>query len=216
MSRVNILILGRIGSGKTSLLRYATGDLRFEPSEQISTKSCEVGYITINGETITIIDTPGLDNRFKVITDKSLNTILNKDEFKINCIIICLRINKTKNDDLEYMRWIARNVPKDLRSKIYFVITGVSNDLSKKKLYDSLSLNIPILLNFNNWKINKIQVFNFINPNIKAILSEEGALQMEKESIRLLDFIKFCSSRSNFDTRLLQSNWETWWESWFY
>ncbi|XP_028330617.1 uncharacterized protein LOC114480569 isoform X2 [Gouania willdenowi] len=112
-----IILLGKTGVGKSSLANTLFGEQVFPPDHSASsgTKECKSATRSVDGRTLTLIDTPGL-----------FDTDLSEDELRpkiMNCITECapgphaflilLRVDKYTRQEQEIITQICRSFSED-------------------------------------------------------------------------------------------------------
>mmetsp|Transcript_20399 Transcript_20399/g.18537 ORF Transcript_20399/g.18537 Transcript_20399/m.18537 type:complete len:203 (+) Transcript_20399:56-664(+) len=106
-----VILTGTIHSGKTNFFNALTGDIieLDQPNKIFRVKCDDRDYneknaktiILSNGKEITLVDTPGLSQNLGVDKDylSTLKTALEKEGYRIICLIICMNFTPFKSKD---------------------------------------------------------------------------------------------------------------------
>uniref|UniRef100_A0A671UQ16 GTPase IMAP family member 7-like n=1 Tax=Sparus aurata TaxID=8175 RepID=A0A671UQ16_SPAAU len=213
-----IVILGKTGAGKSSLANTIFGEELFKISHDPNseTRKCQAKYKSVNGRSITLVDTPGLFD-----TDRS-------EEEIVSCITECapgphaflivLKVEKFTKHEQEVINTICDNFSEEVFKYATVVFTH-GEQLNGQKVEDFVFKNRLIsdlvkkcggrcyvtdnrywnTIQTDEYRSNQFQVEELLKMIDKMVMKNNGGcypnemlqavekeIQQEEETIRLL------------------------------
>lgn len=125
-AKINIVVVGLAGSGKTSLISKLCGyegeTLEYELNATLHEHHAKEYQLQREGKTISIHDTLGLSDPH--VSAKKVLNHLTKDIHEINLLVICLKLyDKVDNAVIEMMENIKKHCGRDIFSRTVLILT---------------------------------------------------------------------------------------------
>lgn len=131
---INILFLGKTGSGKSALINLILGENKsLEGGNGYSTTSKNIIVYKKAGIPIRLYDVKGIenektkDNYLEILSDFNQNNLKSKDDY---VIFYCIEYNK--GTTIEEMEYKIYEKLVEIKKKIYFIITKTNYDINKE------------------------------------------------------------------------------------